>query len=333
MVMVLNSRRAGKIASRYGLEEVPCPACGHDKYRVLYTKPDNTYGISDVEFPVVCCNSCRFVYLNPRPDAQEIHKYYPPIFFTADLSPEQVLAERKSSLDARLKLVEKWPPGRVLDIGCSRGEFLHRMRDIGWKPFGIDFSATPPNMFNVPVYTGDVHDAPYERESFDLVTLWAVLEHTRDPFDMLKQVRSFMKPNGRALILVPNFNSIPGRFMRHDDVPRHLVMFTPRSLRDMSNRAGLKVRSIRCGDEIFSGSTRGVMNYAWKLIKGERMSDIVAQNRASNRWAEFSTCIHGKPNDFMLKVDRFDIRVTKYLDKIMNTLGYGFTMTAELEVA
>jgi SAM-dependent methyltransferase len=204
------------------------------------------------------------------------------------------------------------------------------MREIGWDPYGIDFSSTPPNMFNVPVHIGTVHDSPYALGSFDLVTLWAVLEHTHDPLDMLKQVRSFLKPDGRALVLVPNFNSIPGRFMRHDDVPRHLVMFTPKTLRLMAARAGLEVKRIVFGDEIFSGSTRGMFNYLWKLLNGEQLSEIVAQNRASDRWAEFSTCIHGLPSDFMLKVDRFDIKITRYLDKIVNRLGYGFTMTVEL---
>ncbi len=315
-----------------GMEKVPCPSCGGASHKVLFTKPDNTYGITDVQFPVVRCRTCRFVFLNPRPDIDTIHRYYPPIFYTADMTPEAVLAERRGSLDARLKMLRHLRPGRLLDIGCSRGEFLHRMREVGWEPFGIDFSATPPNMFNVPVFTGTVDQAPYPRESFDLVTLWAVLEHIHDPLPMLKQVRSFLKKDGRAYILVPNFNSIPGRFMRHDDVPRHVVMFTPRSLRDMAARAGLRVKTITFGDEIFSGSTRGILNYAWKLLNGEKIADIVAQNRASDRWFEFSCCIRGKESAFMLKVDRLDIRLTRYLDKIVNRLGYGFTMTAELEV-
>jgi len=207
------------------------------------------------------------------------------------------------------------------------------MREFGWDPFGIDFSSTAPNMFNVPMFIGGVHDAPYPRESFDLVTLWAVLEHTRDPLDMLQQVRSFLKPTGKAVILVPNFNSIPGRFMRHDDVPRHLVMFTPKSLRALAQCAGLKVNKLTFSDDIFSGSTRGVLNYAWKLLHGEKIEEIVAQNREPNRWHEFAQTIHGKDNRLMLKVDRLDIRLTKYLDKLVNYMGYGFTMTAELETA
>jgi hypothetical protein len=62
------------------------------------------------------------------------------------------------------------------------------------------------------------------------------------------------------------------------------------------------------------------------------MSEIVAQNRASDRWVEFSTCVRGKESALMLKVDRLDIKLTKHLDRIVNRLGYGFTMTAELQI-
>ncbi len=314
-----------------GLECAPCPSCQGVRHRVLFTRRDYTHGISDYEFPVVRCNSCGFVFVSPRPDRSAIHKFYPPSFYTVDLSPEQVLSERKASLDARVSLLSHLRAGKILDIGCSRGEFMHRMRENGWDPYGIDFSETPPNMFNLPVFNGGVEMAPYEERSFDVVTLWAVLEHVHDPIDMLGHVRRFLKKDGRAFILVPNFNSIPGRFMRHDDVPRHLMMFTPKTLKLMAVRAGLRVKKITFGDDIFSGSTRGIFNYIWKSFNGEKWADIVAQNREPGRWFEFSQCIHGRESEFMLKVDRFDIKVTRYLDSIVNRLGFGFIMTAEME--
>ena len=329
---VSEARNATAEVSAGAFELASCPSCKGGEHRTLFTRRDYTHGISDYEFPVVKCTACGFVFVSPRPDMKDIHRFYPPDFYTVDLSPEQVLRDRKASLDARVAMLSHLPSGKILDIGCSRGEFLHRMRECGWDPYGIDFSDTPPNMFNVPVFNGRVHDAPYEPGSFDVVTLWAVLEHVHDPLDMLQQVRRYLKTTGRAFILVPNFNSLPGRFMRHDDVPRHLVMFTPKSLKAMAARADLRVKRLMFGDDIFSGSTRGIFNYLWKLLHGEELSSVVAQNREPNRWFEFSQCIHGKENDFMLKVDRFDIKVTRYLDRIVNQLGLGFIMTAELEL-
>jgi hypothetical protein len=107
-------------------------------------------------------------------------------------------------------------------------------------------------------------------------------------------------------------------------------MFTPKTLRRAAAAARLVVRSIICSDDIFSGSSRGLLNYLWKLARGETMRDIVAQNREPGRWDEFAMQVHGRPSRFMLFVDRLDIRMTPYRDRLLNSLGFGFTMIAEL---
>jgi hypothetical protein len=151
-----------------------------------------------------------------------------------------------------------------------------------------------------------------------------------DPVGVLRQLRALLKPGGRAFILIPNFRSIPGRFMRHDDVPRHLVMFTPRTFRMAAEKAQFEPLAWTFGDDVFSGSTRGFLNFCVKLAAGERMEEILAQNRSAARWHEFDSYLAGKPSDFMLKMDRLDIRFTPYLDRLMNWLRCGFTMTVEL---
>jgi hypothetical protein len=118
--------------------------------------------------------------------------------------------------------------------------------------------------------------------------------------------------------------------MRHDDVPRHLLMFTPRTLQRAAQASGLTAREFHFGDDIFSGSTRGVLNYVWKRLHGEALESVVGQNREPGRWREFSEFVNGKPSRLMRGVDRLDARVTPLLDRIVNALGLGFIMTAEL---
>ena len=132
-------------------------------------------------------------------------------------------------------------------------------------------------------------------------------------------------------MLVPNFSSIPGRFLRHDDVPRHLLMFTRRTFRFAAQTAGLRVRRFVFSNDIFSGLNRGLLNYVWKLLHGERLAEIVAQNREPGRWHEFSNMVRGRDSRLMLTVDRLDIRLTPALDYLLDRLGLGFIMTAELE--
>jgi SAM-dependent methyltransferase len=204
------------------------------------------------------------------------------------------------------------------------------MRRRGWEVSGVEFSGKPPNLFGLPIFYGRLEAAPFRPQSFDLITLWAVLEHVHDPMSVLRRVRELLKPRGRALVLVPNFNSIPGRFLRHDDVPRHLLMFTKSTFRRAAEAAGLTVVNWHFGNDVFSGSTRGTLNYLYKLLHGERLADIVAQNRTPGRWLEFANQLNGRSNDSMLRIDRLDIKMTPWLDRIVDRLGLGFIMTVEM---
>ena len=118
--------------------------------------------------------------------------------------------------------------------------------------------------------------------------------------------------------------------MRHDDVPRHLVMFTPATFNKMASKAGLTSTRFVFGDDVFSGSTRGALNFAYKRLHGEAMDDILAQNRTPDRWNEFSCFVNGRESKVLAKIDRIDIHLSPYLDKIMNSLGLGFIMTVEV---
>jgi SAM-dependent methyltransferase len=311
------------------MELIPCPLCGGNRQRLLFDRVDHTHQVTSVPFRIVRCLECGFVFVNPRPNCNEIHRYYPDEFYEVGSSAEEILDRKRQTLQARLSLIGNQHPGKVLDVGCQKGEFLEVMRRRGWDVQGIEFSGKPPNTFGVPIFYGTLEQAPFENESFDLITLWAVLEHVHHPIVVLKRVRALLKPEGRALVLVPNFNSIPGRFLRHDDVPRHLLMFTKKTFRRAAAIAGLRVTRWHFGNDIFSGSTRGVVNYIVKRILGESMEAIVAQNRTPGRWLEFASYLNGQPSEVMLKVDRLDIKLTPWLDRIANFLHLGFIMTVE----
>jgi SAM-dependent methyltransferase len=205
------------------------------------------------------------------------------------------------------------------------------MKQRGWEVQGIEFSQKPPNLFSQPIFYGRLENAPFPAHSFDVVTMWAVLEHVHEPIAALARVARLLRPGGRAFVLVPNFRSIPARLMRHDDVPRHLVMFTPGTLARAAARAGLRVRKTVFHDDIFSGSTRGLINFLVKRGFGESYDEILAQNRSPERWAEFTGCLKGRPSRLMRWIDRVDQGCTPVVDWLMRRLRCSFIMTAELE--
>ena len=94
---------------------------------------------------------------------------------------------------------------------------------------------------------GDFLVSPFAEESFDVVTLWHVLEHLPRPVETLKKIRGLLTPSGLLVIALPNFNSIQARVFRgrwyHLEVPRHLYHFTPGVLRNLLEKEGFDVRA------------------------------------------------------------------------------------------
>lgn len=130
--------------------------------------------------------------------------------------------------------------GRLLDIGCGAGEQMAMMRHVGWDVQGIDIdpaAAAIARAAGLAVRVGDLLSADFEGQSFDALTLVHVIEHLPDPRAYLKRARALLKPGGRLVIVTPNARSlghrIYGRFWRGLEPPRHLALFTPRSLSAM----------------------------------------------------------------------------------------------------
>ncbi|MBZ5497069.1 MAG: class I SAM-dependent methyltransferase [Acidobacteriia bacterium] len=266
--------------------------------------------------------------MNPRPSDEEIHLFYPEEFYDSHLTAEGLLRAKDRQLALKFEYVRDLPAGRLLDIGCMKGEFMYFMQQRGWEVRGADFSTKPPNVFDLDIFYGDIESAGYSPGSFDLVTLWAVLEHVYYPKKMLASVYRLLRRGGKAVLLVTNFNSLPGRFMRHDDIPRHTTLFTRRTLGKMLQSTGFRPDRFDFNCDLFGGNNRGVLNYLVKLAAGEEIDEIVAQNRTSKRWQEFSSQVRGKPHQWMLKIDSLDIRFAPYLDRLMDRLRFGFIMIA-----
>lgn len=308
-----------------------CPICKSDQQELLFDRLDHTHYVTRDRFRVVRCRACAMVFVNPRPDPVEIKAFYTRDFYDVAITAEKLLAEKRETLQAKAKMLSTLSPGRLLDIGCQKGEFLFWMKQHAWDVHGIEFSETPPNVFNMPIHYGRVETAAFESGSFDAITLWAVLEHVHDPIETLAQVKRLLAPKGRAFVLVPNFRSPPARLMRHDDVPRHLLMFTPSTLRQAARLAGLRVRRFVFNDDVFSGSNRGLLNFLVKRAFGESYDEILSQNRSAERWSEFTGSLNGTPSRLLKLVDRIDLRLTPHMDRIMRRFRCSFIMTAEME--
>jgi SAM-dependent methyltransferase len=155
----------------------------------------------------------------------------------------------------------------LLDVGCASGLFLDAARRYGdWDVEGLEPSASASEYarheLGLCVHVGGFGEVPLEPGSYDVVTMWDVLEHLHDPVRALGLVAQLLKPGGILVVRVPHVESwqarIFGRCWAGLDSPRHLYAFPRRLLADMLQEAGLEPVRWHCwgGYLVFALSVR-----------------------------------------------------------------------------
>lgn len=203
----------------------------------------------DEWFDIVECRSCGLGFVNPRPTFDEMAKYYPAEFYGYfdDVSVHQRRYQREAEY---LDGVDS--DRMLLDIGCANGDFPRFMMKRGWKVEGVEVSPNSRAITDFPVYRQDFASLPQETSRYDAITAWAVFEHVHDPMAYFRKVAALLKPGGRFVFLVTNFNSASSRYLFREDPPRHLYFFTERTVARYLERAGLRLESGHFDDRIYA---------------------------------------------------------------------------------
>lgn len=208
------------------LTVVPCPVCRGTEFRMKFRRtiadaednPAQYYSSSRKvagHLDVVRCASCGLLMTNPRDDDATLARIY------AALRDEVYDREDESRLrTARmfLRLVETHHPerGDLLDIGCATGIFATVAAEAGWNVTGIDASSWAVERARCRCPGGTflhrrVEEANFPAASFDVVTLWDLLEHVTSPGGTLAAVRQWLRPNGRLFLNLPDAGSLIAR--------------------------------------------------------------------------------------------------------------------------
>ena len=268
------------VSAALELEPVPCPLCGGRDVATLGWLRDVALGVPGT-FPLARCRGCGLLQQNPRVREDELERTYPDDYppHARDAEMPRMLRHAGPAvrwalstwlgyrhLEAshagptarawarlhRRKIRENFPPwigeGRLLDVGCATGRFLHQMKVVGWRVAGIEIdpvAAAKAKAVTPDVFVGDPVDAPFATGAFDVVTSFHVVEHLPRPLPALARMIGWLAPGGLLIVEVPNAGGAGGRlFGRYWiglDFPRHLVHFTPATMRAMVERAGGRV--------------------------------------------------------------------------------------------
>lgn len=266
-----------------------CLVCASTKFRPLYTSPDRMFDISG-SFSYKQCVSCGLAFLDPQPDEKTLRKHYPTEhYFAYDKegkggvigSIREYLVKRVYNptplsrvLTTLLNTTFATPSyrkgGKILDIGCGTGDMLILLKELGWDVYGIDIDkkaidkAKTRGLRNLRVGTYKDVDA-YPDNYFDSIRLYHVIEHIDDPSLCLKILYKKLKPNGELFLCTPSFESpiqkVFGTYWSALDAPRHLYLFTPKTLALVAKKYNFVVLSVSYDSaRAIAGSLRYIVN-------------------------------------------------------------------------
>lgn len=139
--------------------------------------------------------------------------------------------------------------GRLLDVGCSLGFFVSASIKAGYLAEGVEMNPDSARYAahegGIKVFCGTLSEANYADHTFDVVTLYDVLEHVNQPFVLLAELARILKPDGLLVLQMPNIRSFMAAVARDDwpwlCPPDHVHHFSPKSLRLLLLRAGFRV--------------------------------------------------------------------------------------------
>jgi SAM-dependent methyltransferase len=217
----------------------------HRGRRVLLTKDD---------YPIARCEGCGLVYVDAELDSVQLRERYGSGYYEGSVfhdyagEREERIAGARSHCELLSRLA---PAGRLLDVGCAMGFFLHAASEH-WQVTGVELSGFAADYarreFGHQVLTGDVSEVDLPERSFNVVTLWNTIEHMARPRQAMASIARVTVPGGLIVLTTGN---VRGPLARHDldrwelmTPPEHVYFFDPGTITRLLEEAGFEVRRI-----------------------------------------------------------------------------------------
>ncbi|OAH96442.1 methyltransferase type 11 [Methylomonas methanica] len=201
---------------------------------------------SGAELRTVICKDCGLVWSDPFPhDPRQFYEEDYRLEYKNTYAPKakHILRAGRVAVTRHEKikhLLDK--PQTMLDVGTGGGEFAYLIKSLGHDLHGIEpnkgYGQYSAAQYDLNLQFGFIQDAQFAENSFDLITIWHVLEHTEDPFFVLGKLRSLLKADGVLVVEVPNIEATcqsPSSTFHE----AHLYNFNLATLRRMGEKAGL----------------------------------------------------------------------------------------------
>jgi 2-polyprenyl-3-methyl-5-hydroxy-6-metoxy-1,4-benzoquinol methylase len=245
----------------------PCPICHDTHARLRYRL---------TRFSIFDCTACGQTFLHPLPSPEEIERLFQSLYASGECDLPELkgyydYCYDDSPTNPLVQSYERWlaalerhrAPGTMLDVGCGTGLFLATARRRGWRVTGIDANAEATawarEHFGLEVRTGEFSAFETNGRGFDAITMWDIIEHSREPLGLLTAARRALAPGGMLALSTPNQRSMldvvagalyhltAGRVtapLEKFYIDQHFLYFSPATLAGALRRAGLAVTEL-----------------------------------------------------------------------------------------
>lgn len=282
-----------------------CPICSKSELKEFMQLED--WFLSKEQYGISQCKSCGFRFTNPRPDEQDIGRYYKSEEYISHSNTNKGVISKVYQMVRNYTLSKKYadisklkPQGKILDIGCATADFLGYFKNKGWDVTGVEPDADARAMAKQN-HGIDVMDQPalddMDSDQFDVITMWHVLEHVYPLQDRVAQLKRLLKKDGLLVIAVPNPKSQDAKFYKEYwaayDVPRHIYHFSQKDICLLFSQHDFKVERVK--PMVFDSFYVSMLSEKYKTGKNQLASAFVnglKSNIAASKDGEYSSLIY-----------------------------------------
>jgi 2-polyprenyl-3-methyl-5-hydroxy-6-metoxy-1,4-benzoquinol methylase len=214
------------------------------------------YSVSKETFDLYYEETLDMLITHPQPSLENLGKYYESEDYISHTDNKRSLFEKlyhfiKSiALKNKLNLINSLQPnkGRILDIGAGTGDFLSVAKNDGWQTIGVEPSDRAKAIAKRKGVSFVSATSELENHSFDVISMWHVLEHIPELDKQIKELKRLLKPTGTLIIAVPNFKSFDakhyGKFWAAYDVPIHFWHFSKTAIKLLFEKEEMKLEKV-----------------------------------------------------------------------------------------
>ncbi len=214
----------------------------------------------------------------------------------------------------KISLMPKYVQGgRLLEIGCSYGGRLEALKKLGWEVKGIEMdrksSEHALRAKKLNVENKRIEEVDFQSGTFDVILMSMVLEHLYSPFELLKKVTKWLKPDGQLIFSIPYFEGIEFQIFKEYtyalQLPHHITFFNRTILNEYLRTLGFT--KIKFYFQAFDRDIVASAHYKYQSTKNLAYK-FIAYNKVIRK-------VIIKPLVFFLSLIGKTSRVTIYAEK------------------